>query len=125
MGHVSMPKSPILSQKLHEQVLKRARMRSPVEFDGVPTAFMGPMARVDPHHLRAVYPDQRRRSNPLVASVTRATHDFLHDNPQAEAALRHVLLADALGNLCGEDVACWEAAARGAIEYLAGQEATQ
>ena len=108
-----MQKSPKLSKEQHSKHYFFVRDHCPaISLRGEE---VNEFARVDAHHLRAVFPEQRRRSNPILVPLTREAHNFLHDNPNEEKELRPHLLGEALRLFIGENTALWEIAWRAVI----------
>lgn len=112
-------KSPRISEHRHGAILDRCRGGLGLRVRRLPED----RGNIEAHHLRPVFNDQRRRSNPLVVDVYTSEHRFLHNNPEYESKIEERLYLRALQHLAGGDIEVIRAAMRGAIEYIAQQEA--
>jgi hypothetical protein len=110
-------KSPKISDALCGKIISRCRSMAPMEVRrNAPGAI--DEEDVQPHHLPPVYPDQRRRSNPIVIPVTDLDHAFLHSHPEEEKKQLYRMYTRALHVMCNNDVELIQAALRGVIEYI-------
>lgn len=112
----SAPKGRRISEKRSRAILDAVRQGKhrvyPLTSD---PAYRG---EIRPHHLRPVYPDQTRRSNPIVIPLYDSEHEYLHANPKIEEEHRIPMLLKALRVMADGDERVVEAAIRGAIEFI-------